>query len=63
LRLYGILVTVPEEFFHDPTMVGTSTGIISGDSLIYEGPAATTPSGRLATPEMQQIFDTFELMK
>jgi hypothetical protein len=57
LRIYLILTTVPEE-----RQPGTSQ-IITGISIAYEGLAATTPSAKLPTPEIQQIFDTFELMR
>lgn len=57
LRTHMILTTNPEE-----RQPGTSQ-IITGISIAYEGPAATTPSNRFPLPEIEQIFDTFALMR
>ena len=57
LRTYMILTTNPEE-----RQPGTSQ-IITDMSIVYEGPAATTPSNRFPLPEIEQIFHTFALMR
>jgi hypothetical protein len=56
LRSYTILTTIPE----DP--VPGLRQILSGNSVNYEGPAATTPSGSPPSA-VQQIFQSLEFIR
>jgi hypothetical protein len=56
LRSYSILATIPEN------SVPGLRQVLSGYSVIYEGPAATTPSGSLPST-VQQIFQSLEFIR
>ena len=56
LRSYTILATIPEN-----PVLGLRQ-ILSGNSVIYEGPAVTTPSGSPPSA-VQQIFQSLEFIR
>lgn len=56
MRSYSILATIPEN------PIPGLRQIVSGDSVTYEGPAATTPSGS-PPPPVQQIFQSLEFIR
>jgi hypothetical protein len=56
LRSYTILATIPE----NPEL--GLRQILSGNSVIYEGPVVTTPSGSPPSA-VQQIFQSLEFIR
>jgi hypothetical protein len=56
MRSYSILATIPEN--PQPGL----RQIVSGESVTYEGTAATTPSGS-PPPPVQQIFQSLEFIR
>jgi hypothetical protein len=56
LRSYAILATIPEN------PIPGLRQILSGNSVTYEGPAITTPSGS-PPPAIQQIFQNLEFIR
>jgi hypothetical protein len=56
MRSYSILTTIPEN--PQPGL----RQVVSGDYITYEGPAATTPSGR-PPPPVQQMFQSLEFIR
>jgi hypothetical protein len=56
LRSYTILITIPEN------PVPGLRQVLSGNSVSYEGPAATTPSGSPPSA-VQQIFQSLEFIR
>jgi hypothetical protein len=56
MRSYSILATIPEN------PIPGLRQIVSGDSVTYEGPAATTPSGS-PPPPVQQMFQSLEFIR